>query len=183
MTEIEQKELLQKANELLKSGQAEHGIEILAQSLGPAHPYIAIGYNAFGAQQSNKEDWAGAKMAFEQALVIWQYCEDKPSLEISACMYNLGRVYSQLGDLDKAITMHREALQQRLELLDSDHPDTGLSYLGLGAVLLANGDTDAATTLFESGIALYERAEMIDSKEMAACKANLILCRQTTSSH
>lgn len=184
MTEIVQneiKELLEKANELLRAGQAEHGIEILAKTYGPAHPYVAIGYNALGSQQYIKEDWPGAKAALDQALIIWEYNNGRKSIEVADCANNLGRVYGHMGDYDNAISMHREALQLRRQLLTDDHPDIGASLLGLGAVLLATEDTEEAADLFKEGIRLYERAHMVDCIENAACQANLLLCRQNTS--
>lgn len=177
-TQNEIKELVEKANELLRTGHAEHGIEILAKTYGPAHPYVAIGYNALGSQQYDKEDWPEAKSAQEQALIIWEYNNGRKSIEVADCAYNLGRIYGHMGKYDDATLMHREALILRRELLKDDHLDIGASLLGLGAVLLATDTTEEAAELFKEGIHLYERAETIDCMEYAACKANLLLCQQ-----
>lgn len=171
-------ELLQKANELLKSGQAEQAIEILSLNFGPDHIYVAIGYNALGARQYDAEEWDKAKLSIEQAKIIWEQHKGEESVEVAACANNLGRVYEHLGDYHKGVEYHRKALATRERLLGMENLDTGMSYLSLGAALLSTGEAAEALEKFESGLELYCRIDHGDSPEAEACRSNILLCQK-----
>lgn len=172
----EQQNLLQKANELLQAGEIEQAIEILVTTFGPDHPYVGIAYNALGARQYEAEDWQGAKLSIKHARIIWEKHKGRESAEVSACANNLGRVHEHLGDYEKGVTLHREALEIRKAVLGENNVDTGMSYLSLGAALLSTQKAKEAKECFEKGLQVYTALSLTDSPEAKACISNAALC-------
>lgn len=168
---------IEKANEYLKIGKPELAIEILTKALGPDHQFVAVGYNALGAKQYEEENWHGAKLSVEQAYIIWRQVKGERSLEVASCANNLGRIYEHLGQMEKGVEMHLEALTLRAEILGDSHIDTGMSLLGLGAALAGNGQIEEALTIFERGVTTFTSLGMSDSQEMNACLANIKICK------
>lgn len=174
----EQQDLLQKANELLQAGNIEQAIELLSTTFGPDHPYVGIGYNALGARQYEAEDWKGAELSIQQARIIWEKHKGRESAEVGACANNLGRVCEHLGDFEKGVELHREALAIRQAVLGEENVDTGMSYLSLGAALLSTKKPAEAKECFAKGLQVYTALGLADSPEAKACISNTELCDQ-----
>lgn len=174
----EQQDLLRKANELLHAGKIEQAIEILSTTFGPDHPYVGIAYNALGARQYDAQEWQNARLSIEQARIIWEKHKGRESAEVGACANNLGRVHEHLGDFEKGVELHREALAIRQAVLGENNADTGMSYLSLGAALLSTNRAGEAKECFEKGLQVYTALGLDDSPEAKACVSNIALCNQ-----
>lgn len=172
----EQQDLLRKANDLLQAGDIEQAIEILSATFGPDHLYVGIGYNALGARQYEAEEWQAARLSIQQARLIWEKHKGWESAEVAACANNLGRVFEHLGDYEKGVKLHSEALTIRKTVLGENNIDTAMSYLSLGAALLSTKKATEAKECFEKGLRVYNALGLNDSPEAKACISNAELC-------
>lgn len=79
----------------------------------------------------------------------------------------LGRVSTQLGQLDRADTLLREALDDRRRLFGSDHADVARSLLTLGALRIAQAQFDTAERLIRDAMAMSQRHLAPDHPQIA----------------
>ncbi|MGQ0639601.1 MAG: tetratricopeptide repeat protein [Gemmatimonadaceae bacterium] len=69
----------------------------------------------------------------------------------------LGGVSQQLGQLDRADTLLRQALEQRRRLHGTDHPDVAHSLVALGRLRMAQAQYDTAEKLIRDGLTMSRR--------------------------
>jgi len=69
---------------------------------------------------------------------------------------NLGMVYQEKGDLDKAIELHSKALEIWRGLFGEKHPDAATSYNNLGMVYQAKADFDKAIELYTKALGIVK---------------------------
>jgi non-specific serine/threonine protein kinase/serine/threonine-protein kinase len=122
------------------------GLREAERLYAPDHPNVIVQYgNLAGAirQQGGSEKLEASLPFYEKArrLAIERYGSDHP--QSVAFTYNLGNAYRELGHVDQALAMHREALQRRAALPDN-HMFQGLVHLGLGQSELAAGNLEVA---------------------------------------
>ena len=67
-----------------------------------------------------------------------------PKLDVAASLNNLGLVYKNLGDLEKAEEHFLEALEIKISCYGDSHPDVALSLNSLGVVYATLGDLKKA---------------------------------------
>jgi tetratricopeptide (TPR) repeat protein len=91
-----------------------------------------------------------AKKACHQAIEQFHGLEYQPNLP--EAHYNLGLVYAQLGEHNKAIRAFREAIRYRPSYVEA--------HASLGAALLETGRQEEARAAFERVIALAPDSEM-----------------------
>jgi tetratricopeptide (TPR) repeat protein len=86
---------------------------------------------------------------------------------------NLANAYIDLGQLDKAEEIGRQATQLAEKAFGPDHIDTGDAFLTLAAIHYARGNLDRAEPIFRR--VLYSRDKMagIEPHEIAIAAANL----------
>jgi serine/threonine-protein kinase len=84
----------------------------------------------------------------------------------------IGDVYRELGLLDQAEPILKEALHIRLELLPGDSPDIAESIFSLAVCYKHSGDYAKAEVFFQRALACYERALGPDDEAVAAVLSN-----------
>jgi tetratricopeptide (TPR) repeat protein len=87
--------------------------------------------------------------------------------------HNLANAYIDLGKLDEAEEIGRQATQLAEKAFGPDHVDTGTAFLTLAAIHYARGNLDRAEPIFRR--VLYNRDKMvgIEPHEVAIAAANL----------
>lgn len=87
-----------------------------------------------GVEQINNEQYNKAIISFQNALSILSLGEKKdPELE-SSCYYNLGQAYTNVNDLNSAITAYKKAIEIK--------PTNEDAYLGLSDCYFKKETTD-----------------------------------------
>lgn len=77
--------------------------------------------------------------------------------ETTAMSYNnIGAIYDDLGDYDKALEFHNKALEIRKDVLEENHPDTAASYNNIGIVYDELGDYDKALEYHNKALEIFE---------------------------
>jgi serine/threonine-protein kinase len=69
----------------------------------------------------------------------------------------LGGVSQQLGQIDRADTLLRQALSQRQRLLGNEHADVAHTLVALGRLRMAQAQYDTAERLIRDGLAMSKR--------------------------
>ncbi|WP_428264533.1 FAD-dependent oxidoreductase [Haliangium sp.] len=81
---------------------------------------------------------------------------DDPTL--AAHLHNdLGETYGELGDHNKALEYHQQALQLRQGVLGEQHPDTATSLNNIGSTYHALGDHKKALEYYQQALELRRR--------------------------
>jgi len=75
---------------------------------------------------------------------------------VSGLANNLGVVYRNLGQYEKARDLLEAALESDLKNLGSLHPNVAVSQINLGAVFAATGEKQAAKPLFRQAYELLK---------------------------
>jgi tetratricopeptide (TPR) repeat protein len=79
-------------------------------------------------------------------------------VENTASSYNnIGSVYNNKGDYDKANEYHQQSLAIRLKTLGEGHPHTAISYNNIGSVYNNKGDYDKAIEYYQRCLAIRLR--------------------------
>jgi serine/threonine-protein kinase len=85
----------------------------------------------------------------------------------------LGSIYQKLGNLPRADTLLRAALDRRAALLDPGHPDVGRSKVALGLLRADQASFEEAEKSVRDGLATLHRALPADHPEVLAAMAAL----------
>jgi serine/threonine-protein kinase len=93
---------------------------------------------------------------------------------IQAELYQtLGGLYQKLGNLDRADTLLRAALEQRRTLLGPDHPDVARSLVALGLLRSDQAEYDEGERLTRQALEIIRRHQPLDQAALARATAVL----------
>src|SRR5690606_20599128 len=95
-----------------------------------------------------------------------------PGDEVAYVLVELGRAYSDHGQLDRAEPMFREALALRRQTLGEEHRNTAVSYGDLGIVLMRKDDFAGAEPLLREALEINRRV-LGDHANVAGAMSNL----------
>lgn len=124
------------------------------------------------------KDLISAEKELLQALAIWQKEDEDPRhFQASTCYNNLGRIYENQEQHDKAIFYHTKAVNLRKELL-GEHPETAFSLGNRGTAYGSMGEWHKATLSLQEALDIYEKVGMRDSEIAHAYQANLDIALQ-----
>ena len=87
----------------------------------------------------------------------------------------LGRVYQDQGQNQRAEPIHREALAIRRKVLGENHRETAVSQSDLASVLRLNGDLDGAETLLKECLETNRRTRGEDHPNTSTTLHDLAL--------
>ena len=93
--------------------------------------------------------------------------------EIGLLFNNIGLVYSQQGDYDKALKWHEKALAIREKVLGLEHPNTATSYNNIAAVYDNQGNYDKALKGYEKALAIQEKVLGLEHPDTANSYNNI----------
>ena len=68
---------------------------------------------------------------------------------------NIGGVYDNLGDYDKALEYYSKALAICEKVLGPEHPSTATAYDNIGGIYYSQGDYDKALEYFSKALVIY----------------------------
>jgi serine/threonine-protein kinase len=98
--------------------------------------------------------------------------QDQP--EVQATLMNaIGVVYGDLGYLEEARDLKREALAIRRRVLPADHPDLGQSLRNVALDRIEDADTTEVVSMLEDALAIYRDAEGPNSVEVGRTNNHL----------
>ncbi len=135
--------LIKARTEAAKSQQVARFLEDMLNGVGPS---VAMGSDTTLLKKilDNTAKRIGTELA------------QQPEVE-AELRYTLGEVYWEIGDLENAEAMHRQALAIRLKVLGPNDPQVTQSMRSLSHVLWRRGNLAEAESLARAGIALQRR--------------------------
>ncbi|MCG8095038.1 MAG: tetratricopeptide repeat protein, partial [Candidatus Thiodiazotropha endolucinida] len=115
-------------------------------------------WNSWGNHLHMVADYAGARVAYERALAIFEAAFGPDHPNVARSVNNLGLVLQDLGDLAGA----RAALDRALAIDETafgpDHPNVATDVNNLGLVLKELGDLAGARAAYERALTIDEAA-------------------------
>lgn len=75
-----------------------------------------------------------------------------PAVELARTYYNIGVQYNQVREFENGLLYHQKAFSIRFGNRPSDHPEVGLSYLGLGESNMGMNELEIAATCFSKSL-------------------------------
>ncbi|CAF0902157.1 unnamed protein product, partial [Didymodactylos carnosus] len=126
------------ANVKLREGAYSEAIGIyesvleIQRVIGEEHPDIILTYNCFGVLYRLQENYVEAKEYFQNALNMCKkyFVQDHPLK--ARILHNMGDMYTEMEDFDKAIDHYVQAYKMREATLPPDDISTASTYHNLG---------------------------------------------------
>lgn len=146
-----------------KSGRLNEGLKIYEElvsdqrnaSDGQAKRELAISIGNLGAIYLESSRPLEAIPHFEESFARLKelYGDQTDHPEISDCLMNLGAVYQDLGDLDRAINYYQLSLSMKKCIYEmAPHPTVAALLVNLGAAYRKKGETRRAIESFKEGL-------------------------------
>ena len=92
---------------------------------------------------------------------------NKESMEMAECYNDIGYVYIEQGEFDKAQQILHQSLDLREKLVSNDHPKVGLAYNSLGTCFFVQNKYDDALTYHLQSLAIRKIVYGENSREVA----------------
>jgi len=159
-------------------------IHVVAQAAEKAKIESAGGtWNAFGRVLELLANHAGAKAAYERALVIDEAVFGPDHPKVATDVNNLGLVLKALGDHAGAKAAYERALVIDEAVFGPDHPNVAIRVNNLGLVLKDLGDHAGAKAAFERALVIDEAVFGPDHPKVAIRVNNLGLVLKDLGDH
>lgn len=100
---------------------------------------------------------------FEKANSLFESTQDKFGKAVA--LTNIGLIYNQQNEYDKALHMFNDSLQKQREISNHEGIATNLNNIGL--IYAKRGDTEKALKMFEEGLILQKEEEIADKGDHA----------------
>lgn len=121
-----------------------------------------------------REDYAQALTLLEKALTIRQAILSDDHYDIGTSYHDLGCVYDNMGEHDKAIAYYEKALPIWTHAYDGVHQDLATLYTNMGVAYNRKGDADRAQECFLKSIAICEQIGDLTAQYMLQYNNNNI---------
>ena len=141
-------------------------------ALSPTSSRIASTLNRLGWALANLGDIDASRAVLEDSISVYRTSEQAMA-DIGDPLSNLSQVERLSGNLARAETLAREALDIRSRLLEPGHTKLGESYNNLAVVLDDLGRREEAAEYYERAIRVQETIYGRDSEFVAASLSNL----------
>jgi tetratricopeptide (TPR) repeat protein len=153
----------------------EHALAVAghAEASGVSLEAVARLFAKFGSNRFMRNDFVGARSAFQRAIAIDERVLGPEHPQTSADLNNLGMTLRSLGDLTGARATFERALTIDEKVLGPDHSQVAAGLSNLGLVLRALGDLTGARAIFERALAIDERKLGPEHPQTAADLSNL----------
>ena len=124
--------------------------------------------------------FAEAVPLVERMLEITVKSQGEQSEDASTCYNNLGLLYWQMGDYDKAEAVYQHAFAISLEVLGGKNLSAAAGYNNLGALYQAKGDYGKAAPFMLKALVIYQELHGEKHSDTASAYGNLgMLYRKT----
>lgn len=152
----------------------ERAVELRRKELGTADPRFMDALDRLGQVYWLKGDFEGSLRCSEELMVLRRriYGPDHP--EVTQTMGNLANTYADMGRLDRAEEILREALAiERRTLTGENRGDLAYTLNNLATVLSDRSNFDEAVALHRESLSLRREFMGEDSPEVAIATMNL----------
>ncbi len=132
------------------------GIEILSNSEGEDHPYMAYYLQNLAVLQRSKGDLVAARANFERATEAIRRILGEQHPALADTLVHLGSLLHVQGELEEAERVMRDALARHVETHPAGHPMVGYDKVLLGMLLHDRDKLDEAETVLRESVELFD---------------------------
>ncbi|MCL2119938.1 MAG: DUF2225 domain-containing protein, partial [Planctomycetaceae bacterium] len=116
-----------------------------------------------------------ALSACRRSVAIYEKVLGKEHPSTAAMYNNIGVVYKEQGDYDKALEWHLKALAISEKVLGKEHPDTAGTYNNIAVVYKNQGKYDEALKWYQKALAIKEKVLGKEHPSTAATYNNIAI--------
>lgn len=147
----------------------------LRRSLYPyKHPKVALSLNDYGGYLMNMGHYEKAKQMITEALHIRRAVYgEAPHPELAESFYNIGYLYFEMDESEKALPYYRQTLAIEEKLYAEDHVEIATTLNNLGGALLICDRYQDAFEVLSRALRIQEKALPPDHVNIAVTRRNL----------
>ena len=145
-------------------------LKILEANLPPNHFTIAMTYSNLGGIALKRNNWEESERLYLEGLKRF---ESAPAEEMYATYLDLGSLYKEKEDYQKAIDYFKKAYQIQLDRFGESHPKLGIAVNNLGQVYVELKNWEKASELLEKGLEIRQTGLPPDHPDIASSFYNL----------
>jgi len=142
-------------------GDREHALSIYSELLGVRHPTIAATNLNLSSTYIDAGRYEDARAAAEQATAIYLATEGPNGRGVASALSAMGIAVRHLGDPDRALSLHQDALRILDSVLGPRHIEVGAEQQRRGIALSELGQ-------YEEALAAFAEATEIAASELGA---------------
>jgi serine/threonine-protein kinase len=136
----------------------EQALQAAGEAYGPIHERNVLLRNAIAIVIEYEGDWEEAEGRYLENLELASQLPDAPDTVAAADTHNLlARLYTKLGQHEKAIEYSAECIRIRDQTLDANDPQRRVCIGLLGSAYREKGDHDAAEPLLLEDVGLCRK--------------------------
>ena len=98
---------------------------------------------------------------------------EKPLKNARICYNNIGNVYYNLGDCEKALKFYTKSLEIKKQTLPENHPSIATSYNNIGSVYKRLKDYENALLSFTKAKEIYAICYGVEHPETVDCNKRI----------
>ena len=138
----------------------DHGLAIVTEALGTAHPFVGITLANQGLAFLRVGRLADALTRYRRALAIAEAALPAVHPQVADALHGVALgVMSVEGDPEKARALFLRALEIRKKLFGADHPDVALTYLAIAQTYEDERALDKAIASARTALAIWGHAD------------------------
>ncbi len=119
---------------------------------------LAEGLSMLADLRSNAHDYDAAEPLYREALSLVRASDARQDrIRDATVRARLANLMADKGELAAAEALHRQVLEQRIELLGREHADVSSSLHNLGSIRVDLGDLDGGAQAFQEALAMRLR--------------------------
>ncbi|NBC32727.1 MAG: tetratricopeptide repeat protein [Alphaproteobacteria bacterium] len=158
----------------------QRAIAIGEETLGPAHPNLAIQLNNLANLYRETGRTAEAEPLYQRAIAIGEKTLGPEHPDLAARLNNLAELYRQTGRTAEAEPLYQRAIAIHEKALGPEHPGLATGLNNLANLYRETGPTAEAEPLYQRAIAIGEKTLGPEHPDLATWLNNLAgLYRET----
>jgi tetratricopeptide (TPR) repeat protein len=125
----------------------------------PSGDLLPAATDRLASLEQQQGNYREAEHLFESAVQLWEARPNSPGIGLATELNNLASLYSEIGQLERAVTVRRRSLALRIQLLGNTDPKVALSHSNLASDLLRRGQYDEAEEHAQLAAKIWDRCD------------------------
>lgn len=164
---IDHKNIKKSINYLIK------GLDLAIRHLGSKHTEVATIYNNLGITYDKKKDYKNAEKSYLKAYEIFHFIYPKNSPWIATVSNNLASLYSNNGELEKAQTFQKDAIDIIIYNYGEDDVMTAITQSTYAKILILLNRKNDAIEQYQKTINTFKKKLPNDHIYLQTAHSNL----------
>jgi CHAT domain-containing protein/tetratricopeptide (TPR) repeat protein len=160
----------------LALGEFRHALDLYKQRLGAKDPLVAASLQSIGTVLADQGKAKEAMQVLEEAAEILRAAKEDPHAGLSMVYTSMAFIHWNAGRLRQAQELLEKALQNRIDQLGKNHPETAKANDNLGDLFRDQGEYERALACYQAARAVFEhndQTKTLDAAINLSCMAQL----------